>query len=371
MDIKSKAKDAGKILWHALQEYLQRGGSNMAAALAFYSVFSLAPLLVVVVAVVGFFFGDEAAHGEVYTTLKDFLGRDNAKFVQEMVLKAGETEAKGFWASVIGLGTLLYGSSKVFNALRDGLNVIWQVPPDAEAGFMETVKDYALSLALVPGFGILFLVMILSSTILSAFGDMISSWATLPSFVPRLIDTGLSLFFLTLIFGFLFRLLPDVKIAWRDVAAGAGLTSLFFVLGKIGISYYLAQSSTGSVFGAAGTLAVLLMWFFFSSQIFFFGSALTHSIYLAHREGIEKLDEDIEAAKRAPKGGFDHVKGAPKPDDEHPDDKHDDDQPSGDSDERAEQAQAEQRQEALEPAIDDKTLERQLPAWHGEEPSSV
>ncbi len=271
----TRAKD---VIVEAFQEYSQNGGSNMAAALSFYSVFSLAPMLVVVVAVVGVFFGDDAARGEVFVALRSFIGVEQAQLVQEMVAAAGEHESGGVMASVIGIGTLLYGSSKVFNALRSGLNVIWQAKPDEDAGFLNTVKEYALSLALVPGFGILFLAMIISSTLISAFGKMFAIQASLPEFLPRLVEVSLSWFFLSVMFGILFKVLPNLAIGWRHVSLGAGITAALFVAGKTAIGLYLGHSSTGSVFGAAGTLAVLLMWFYFSAQIFFFGASLTHSM---------------------------------------------------------------------------------------------
>lgn len=295
---KKQLKSWGKVIWNAVQEYTQYGGSNMAAALAFYAVFSLAPLLVVVVAVVGFFFGDEAARGEVFMSLRGLLGAETAKFAEGMVVAANQEESKGVLASVIGLGTLLYGSSKVFNALRSGLNVIWQAPPQEDADIWNTVRDYGLSLALVPGFGVLFLVMMLSSTVISAFGKVFSVWADIPPFVPKTVDTVLSWFFISLMFAVLFRVLPDVKLGWRDVLMGSSITAGLFVVGKVGIAMYLSMSSTGSVFGAAGTLAVLLMWFFLSAQIFFFGAAFTHQLYLKRHnhepepEHIPPHDED-------------------------------------------------------------------------------
>lgn len=292
---KAKIIKVGKVVWEAVQEYTQYGGSNMAAALSFYSVFSLAPLLVVIVAVVGIFFGDEAARGEVFSALNDIIGAEQASFVQDMVKASSQQESGGLVASVVGLVTLLYGSSKVFNALRSGLNVIWQVDPKESTGIMDTVKDYGLSLALVPGFGLLFLAMMISSTVVSAFGDWIAWWASIPDFLPRIVDILLSWFFLSVMFGLLFKLLPDLKLNWKNVAFGAALTGALFVVGKTAIGFYLAQSSTGSIFGAAGTMAVLLMWFFLSAQIFFFGASLTHSIYRA-RNAPELEQKKKEAA---------------------------------------------------------------------------
>lgn len=273
--IKTFGKEGVSLLWAAIQEYLAHKGARLAAALSFYSVFSLAPLLVVAVAVVGVVFGDEAARGEVFYELQELIGPKLASYVQEMVGQASYG-GSGVLATVIGLATLLYGSSRIFLALRDALDLIWQVAPREDQGFKGIVKDYALSVALVPLFGIMFLAMVVSSTLISALNDWIETYLNTPPIIWRLADIGLSFVFLTLMFGVLFKLLPNLRLKLREVAGGAAVTAALFVVSKSLIGLYLGQTTTTSVFGAAGTLAVLLLWFYLSAQIFFFGATLTH-----------------------------------------------------------------------------------------------
>lgn len=284
--IEARGRTAASLMWASIQEYTRHKGSRMAAALAFYSVFSLAPMLIVAVAIVGAVFGDRAARGEIFRELRLLVGDQLAQFVQNMVEQASY-EGSGLLATVVGVGTLLYGSSKIFNAIRDGLDLIWGVELHKNESIWETVKDYALSLALVPGFGVLFLLMVTSSTLLSAFGGFIEQYLELPRVIPRLLDIGVSFVFLTSMFAILFKLLPERDLRWREVAGGAAVTSSLFVLSKSLIGLYLGITTTGSVFGAAGALAILLMWFYLSAQIFFFGATLTHVWVKRYGSGAE------------------------------------------------------------------------------------
>ena len=255
-------------------------------------MFSLAPLLVVAVVVVGFVYGDEAASGEVFTELSVLVGPEVATIAEGLVSQASYGGG-GWWATLFGVGTLLYGSSKVFGALQDTLNMIWRVPNKESAGIKDAIKGYALSFALVPCFGILFLVMVVSSTLVAAFAGAIDQVMAIPKFATRLTDAGFSFVFITAMFASLFKLLPNKKMGWRHVLGGAAVTAALFVIGKSLIWFYLGVTTTGSVFGAAGALAVLLMWFYLSSQIFIFGASLTHV-------WSRKLDEEeFHAAEEA------------------------------------------------------------------------
>jgi membrane protein len=238
-------------------------------------VFSLAPLLVVAVAVVGFVYGDEAASGEVFNELSVLVGPEVASIAEGLVSQASYGGG-GWWATIFGLGTLLYGSSKVFGALQDTLNMIWRVESKKTAGIKDAIKGYALSFALVPGFGVLFLIMVISSAMVAAFGEAIDQVMAIPKIATRLTDAGFSFVFITAMFASLFKILPNKKMSWRHVLGGAAVTAALFVIGKSLIGFYLGVTTTGSVFGAAGTLAVLLMWFYLSAQIFIFGASLTH-----------------------------------------------------------------------------------------------
>lgn len=293
MDFLKKAREslAWRILWTAIQDYSTFRGARQAAALAFYAVFSLAPLLIVAVAIVGFVFGEQAARGEVFYELRVLVGEELARFVQQMVEQASYG-GSGAVATAIGLGTLLYGSSMIFTALRDALNMIWHVEAPDEVTWLHVVRDYALSLALVPMFGMLFLVMVISTTVISAASDWLATYAEIPHITQRVTDLGVSWLFITFMFAALFKILPNKKLSWRQISGGAAVTAAMFVLGKFLIGLYLALSTTSNVFGAAGTLAALLMWFYLSAQMFLFGATLTHAWVkiMADRDGDASLD---------------------------------------------------------------------------------
>jgi membrane protein len=277
MNVRDLAKNAWALVVDAGGRYAADNASHWAAALAFYAVFSLAPLLVVAVAVAGAVFGDDAATGQVANELQAWLGPKAADYVQQMLLRAA-APGGGWVAGVVGLVTLFYGSSRVFNALRSALNVIWDAPPRSEEkglvrGF---ILDYARALAMVPLAGVLFLTLIVLSVTGATFSGVVSNYLEVPRSVWRFGEFLLSWLFVATLFAAVFKLLPNVTISRREVWGGAAVTALLFGFGRIGIEVYMSwtYASTTSVFGAAGTLAALLVWFFLSAQAFFFGAEL-------------------------------------------------------------------------------------------------
>src|SRR5688500_8908009 len=250
---------------------------KMGAALSYYTIFSLAPLLVVIIAVAGFVFGEDAARGRIVDQLTGVLGVDGAVMVQTMIQKASEPRA-GILATVLGLVTLLLGATGVMMELHDDLNTIWKVTPASKRGWRGTVRDRLLSFSVVLGFGFLLIVSLVLSVGLAAAGDrlndMIPGWVLL----AYALNYGLSILVVPALMGTIFVLLPDVRIAWRDVWIGALVTSLLFHVGKLLIGLYLGKAGVGSPFGAAGSLAVLLVWIYYTSQVFLMGAAERKSV---------------------------------------------------------------------------------------------
>jgi membrane protein len=247
---------------------------RMGAALSYYTIFSLAPLLVVVIAVAGLFFGEDAARGRLVAQLSGLIGREGAQLVETMVQKASEPRA-GILATVIGLVTLVLGATGVLMELHDALNTIWKVVAPAGRGVVGTLRDRLLSFGVVLAFGFLLLVSLVLSAGLAAMGSRLS--AMIPGWVvlAYVLNYGLSILLVTLLMGTLFVLLPDVRIAWRDVWVGSFVTAVLFHLGKLLIGLYLGKAAVGSPFGAAGALAVLLVWIYYTSQVFLFGAEFT------------------------------------------------------------------------------------------------
>ncbi|MFB3817261.1 MAG: YihY/virulence factor BrkB family protein [Candidatus Methylomirabilales bacterium] len=263
------------LLRDAYYEWSDDNAPRLGAALSYYTVFSVAPLLILSIAVVGLVFGEEAARGQVMGQIRGLVGDQVAGAVQGMIASSRDTSS-GILATLVGLGTLLFGASGVFTELQASMNQIWDVPP-RPGGVWGLVKGRFFSFAMVLAAGFLLLVSLILSAALSAVAAYfqyllpraLSEWAVYG------IDLGASLAIFTVLFALMFRVLPDTRTAWRDVWFGAVATALLFAIGKTLIGLYLGRSSVTSTYGAAGSLIVLLLWVYYSAQILFYGAELT------------------------------------------------------------------------------------------------
>ena len=245
----------------------------LGAALAYYTVFSLAPLLLIALAVAGAVFGEKAAHDEVSRQISGLLGSDTAKSIDEMV-KGASQKSSEIWASVLGVAALLVGASGVFGQLQLAMNRIWGVEPSPKGGWLKLVKDRFLSLTMVMGTCFLLLVSLLASAGIHALTGVLGEgggWLIAAEFVVSLIIT-------TFLFAALFKFLPDTPVAWRDCWLGAWVTALLFGIGKYLIGVYIGQSGISGKYGAAGSVLVILLWVYYSAQILFFGAEVTKAV---------------------------------------------------------------------------------------------
>ncbi|MEX2146898.1 MAG: YihY/virulence factor BrkB family protein [Candidatus Rokuibacteriota bacterium] len=263
---------------------------RMGAALAYYTVFALAPGVLLIVAVAGLGFGRDIAQEQFVEQLGYVLGAEGARAIDAMIVSA-RRQAVGTTAALLAAGTLLFGLWGVFGELQDALNTIWGVAPKPGRGILQMVKDRFLSFAMVTGIGFLLLVSLAVSAWLAAVGKFFSYLLPAPEMVLKAIDVSVSVLVITVLFALTFKLLPDVEVAWRDVFVGAGVTSLLFVIGKSLIGLYLGKSSIGSVYGAAGSLVVILVWVYYSSQIVILGAEFTKVWARRHGRGVV-VDED-------------------------------------------------------------------------------
>jgi membrane protein len=272
-------KDVWGLGKDAAQEWVKDKVPRLGAALAFYTVLSLAPLLIIVIAIVGLVFGEQAAQGQLVAQIHDLVGKDGATAIEVMVANARKPTA-GIISSVLSVTMLLLGATGVFSELQDSLNTIWEVEPKPGRGVWGVVRNRFLTFALVLAIGFLLLVSLVLSAALQMLGDFVSG--LLSDYVSFLQATNflLSLVVFTLLFATIFKLLPDVRIGWKDVWLGAAVTAVLFVLGKSLIGLYLGRSSIGSTYGAAGSLVVLLVWVYYSAQILYFGAEFT-KVYAA------------------------------------------------------------------------------------------
>lgn len=271
------------LLRQALVAWVDDRAPSLGAALSFYTLFSIAPLLLIVISVAGLVFGEAAARGAIASQLNGLLGTESAQAVQAL-LQGAQHHSASTWGAVLGAALLLVGATSVFAELQSALDRIWQVPPSTRRpGWVQFLRTRLLSFGLVLGVGFLLTVSLVISAALTAWGDwwapLFRGWSTL-----ALLANGVVGFVLTsALFAMIFKLMPSARIAWRDVLLGAATTALLFTLGKSLIGLYIGRSGVLSGFGAAGSLVGLLLWVYYSAQVFLVGAELTW-VY-AHRWG--------------------------------------------------------------------------------------
>jgi membrane protein len=274
--LKARAAGAWALVRQAFADWNEDNVPSLGASLAYYTLFSLAPLLLAAIAIAGLAFGKDAAQGRIVAELQDLIGRPGADAVQQLLRNSWRPGA-GILASVAALVTLIAGATGVFIELRSSLDTIWGVKPPA-GGIGAMVKARLAAFALVVAVGFLLLVSLVVSAALSALGHtLFGGFGGTAGTVLQAVNTLASLGILTVLFAMLFKFLPDAAIAWRDVWFGAGATSLLFTAGKYLIGLYLARSSVSSTFGAAASIVILMIWIYYAGQIFFFGAELTQA----------------------------------------------------------------------------------------------
>jgi membrane protein len=268
---------------------------RLAAALAYYTLFSIAPLLVVALGIAGLAFGEDAARGQIFGPLQSLLGAKSADAVQNAVA-AASIKSSGLFATVTGLATLLVGASAVFAELQDALNTIWDVKPPPSAGMWDAIRKRLLSASMVAVIGFLLLVSLAVSAMLNAIGAYMGGILPVSAFFLEAVNFLVSFGVITLLFAAIYKFLPDIDNKWSDVWIGAIATAALFTVGKTAIGLYIGQAALDSTYGAAGSLLVVLVWVYYSSLILFFGAEFTH-VY-ARRRG-SQLDGRADARLRA------------------------------------------------------------------------
>ncbi len=274
----------GPLFVQSCNGWLEDRALRFSAALAYYSVFALAPLIIIAISVAGLIFGEEAARGQIYQQLDWLLGAKGAAEIQTLIQASSDT-SKSLIATAVGVLTLLVGASGVFGQLKDALNTIWGVMLKPGGGMKGALKEYLLSFSMVLGVGFLLIISLLLSAVLQAINNFMIGYLPIPSFVAPL-TVAVSFFVIVLLFALIFKVLPDVEINWEDVWIGATVTALLFTLGKFLISLYLGTSSIASSFGAAGALILILVWVYYSTTIFLLGAEFTKVYASRYGSGI-------------------------------------------------------------------------------------
>jgi len=286
---------AGVALFRAAAlNWMKDYAQSMGAALAFYTIFSIAPLLLIVIAIAGFFFGQEAARGEIYGQLQGMLGTTGALAVQGLLESAGR-RAESVPAAAVGLIVLFIGATSVFAELQDALDRIWRAPQrERHGGLWALLRGRLLSFGMILGIGFLLIVSLAFSAALKALSrwwdPQSHSWSTFSGIT----EPALNVLLVTAVFALIYKTMPRVRIAWRDVWVGAAVTALLFLLGKTLIGLYIGGSGITSAYGAAASLIVVLLWVYYSAQIFLFGAEFTW-VY-SHRYGSRRSRDESEAS---------------------------------------------------------------------------
>ncbi len=270
--------------------------SRMAAALAYYTIFSIAPLLIIAIAIAGYIFGEHAVTGQLFAQLRGVVGAQTAEIVQEMVKNASQAQS-GAIASLLGVVTLVWAASNLFNQFQQALNSIWKVDAAHIRGVVAFLWQRFVAIAMVIGMGVLMVASLVAITVISALSHALQEMVPLLVEALPLTDIVLSLLLTTVVCAIIFRVLPNTPITWRDVRGGALLTALLFTFGKYLIGVYLANASYASSFGAAGSLVVLLVWVYYSSQIMLFGAEFT-KVY-AHTYGSRRIRKEAKISALA------------------------------------------------------------------------
>lgn len=254
----------------------RHNGSRLGAALAYYAVLSLAPTLIVVLAISGAIFGARAARGQIYWQVRDVAGSQIAAAVQGL-LKSAYSPRAGFVAGALGFVAILFAASGLFVELRDTLNFIWNAPVQNRTLAWQLVRDRFLAFAMVIGTGCLLTVSLGLTAIVQTRSLYANAYVLLPAPLLESANFLVSLGLTTIVFALIFRVIPEVRVDWRDVAVGSALTALLFSAGKLLLGVYIGKAGIGSAYGAAGSLVVLLVWVYYSAQIFLFGAEFTYA----------------------------------------------------------------------------------------------
>ncbi|RFC53896.1 YihY/virulence factor BrkB family protein [Brumimicrobium aurantiacum] len=256
------------------------GVMTFAAAIGFYTIFSLPGLLVTIIVVAGFFLGKDAASGQLTSQLGEFIGTDIAQSISDIIVQV-EVGGDGTLQTIIGVGTLVFSATTVFMSLQEGLNRIWDVVAKPKRGIVKFLINRVLSLGMIVGMGFIFIVSLISDTILEIFFNQIQKLiGAETSFLLDIVSTGLSFAIIFLIIAMIFKFLPDVKLRWKDVGMAALITAGLFVLGKYAIQVYLSNSSFSETYQAAGSIVVLLIWVYYSTVVILLGAEITRAIMI-------------------------------------------------------------------------------------------
>jgi membrane protein len=273
--------DSIDILNKTFHSFIDDRGLKLSASLSYYTLFSLAPLLLLLISIAGFFYGREAIQGHVFNEINGLIGNQAAVQIQE-IIKNMELSGKTRTAFFVGVVTLLIGATSVFSEIQDSINIIWKLKVKPKRGWVKIIKDRLLSSSLIVVFGFLLIVSLIVNGVLLTLNNFLKNYfleVTIIFF--QILNVIISFGVITILFGIIFKILPDAKIEWKDVRIGALFTAFLFTIGHLLIGLYIQSSSTGNAYGAAGSLIIILVWVYYTATILYFGAEFT-KVYIEH-----------------------------------------------------------------------------------------
>ena len=283
-------RDTWKLMKATYNGFSEHKVTKLSGSLAYYTVFSMAPLLIMITSLCGLFLEKEVVEGKVFAVLEDFVGNDTAVQLQE-IIKNASISGKSTVAAIISGFTLLLGATTVFGDIQDSINNIWGLKAKPKKGWVKMLQNRLLSFSVIASLGFLLLVSLAISGIIEAISSSLQAkYPDMTVVIFYIINLILTLGISTLIFGVIFKVLPDAKIKWRDVFAGALITGILFMLGKFVISIYISQTKVGSTYGAAGSLVILIVWVYYSSLILYMGAEFTKAYAVEYGSDIHPND---------------------------------------------------------------------------------
>lgn len=299
MKIPSIIKTYWQILKQTVNDFMDDKVLKLSAALSYYTIFSIAPMLIVIITLCDVFLGKEAIEGSVYGQINDMVGNEAALQIQQMIKNAA-LSGDSTWATVIGIVTLVIGATSVFGEIQDSINFIWQLKAKPKNGLLKMLLNRLLSFSMVVSLGFILMVSLAMNGIIELFSQQLATlFPQVTMVLVYIINLALTFLIISFLFAIIFKVLPDAKIRWKHVIVGAVTTAILFMIGKFGIGMYLGSSKVGTAYGAAGSIVIILLWVYYSAIILYFGAEFTQ-VYVQHFGGKIKPNEYAVYVKEVP-----------------------------------------------------------------------
>jgi membrane protein len=285
IDIKSFRQNSGE----AISGFIRHKGFKLSASLSFFTILTIGPMMLVMIFITSLFWGSDAVNGAIISQISDFVGNAAASRIQELIKNASVNSTS--FKAVIGIAILVFAATTIFTDMQDSMNIIWDLKPRSGKTFQQKIKNRFFSFLIVAGLGLLMLLFLIANSLLEGFRSQLSEmFPQIQVTIVYVVNQVITFFIVTFLFAFVFRVLPDAVLSWKDVRTGALFSAMLFMAGRFGLSIYLKNSNIGSAYGSASSLIILLVWIFYSAIILYLGAEYTKAYYLRNNPEIKPKD---------------------------------------------------------------------------------